>query len=604
MSYQEAWILLFTVKQVKIWWLILQMVFGVAMIYLYWLMPVQGKVKDVTTIRVTDNIEIPVAVGNGQYGTAKFMEKSDLEKYFSVYRTGSEFKGPAGLVVHMERNGSKEKIYYNTMVPHSLVVGATGAGKTRRILLETMYLQMLSGVSVICSDVKGELYYYTNRFARNQGYHILPLDFRRPEKSVHYNFLQPILDAFESGNDSKAVDATWDLVSAIVKESSGEPLWYNGEMATIAAAILIVAKDAPPKHRNCVNVYYFLAYMCQPREDGSLPLNDYLKMLPDTHPAKGVFALAQVAPSKTRASFFTSALSTLRLFTSPSVADMTSRSDFKLDTICREKTMLYIMIPDEKKTLYPLVSIFITQAYGIQVEVANEYGTKLPVGVDYDLDELGNFPYIPVLSTMYSAGRSRGIHVNGIIQDYQQLERNYKEEFRNIKSNAQLKMYLKTDDTQTLKDFSENLGTYTVESPSVSSSVSGGKHGGASYSSSSNMTSRSLLEPAEIGKIHAPYALCKITGVDPLISNLPDLSEYSINDDYGLGDEEFNRKLMQSQENDRSAREVRMDSIGLWMVWKDYENPEPKNNRRQEAAMSAAKQKLEKPEKNRSMFLG
>ena len=61
----------------------------------------------------------------------------------------------------------------------------------------------------------------------------------------------------------------------------------------------------------------------------------------------------------------------------------------------------------------------------------------LPVPVNYDLDELGNFPTIPVLGAMYSAGRSRGIRVNGVIQDYQQLESKYKDSWRNIKSNAE-----------------------------------------------------------------------------------------------------------------------------------------------------------------------
>ena len=57
---------------------------------------------------------------------------------------------------------------------------------------------------------------------------------------------------------------------------------------------------------------------------GQMLLNEYLNNLDDDHPAKGVFAMAQIAASKTRSSFFTSALGTLRLFTNPNIAAMTS----------------------------------------------------------------------------------------------------------------------------------------------------------------------------------------------------------------------------------------------------------------------------------------
>ena len=76
---------------------------------------------------------------------------------------------------------------------------------------------------------------------------------------------------------------------------------------------------------------------------------------------------------------------------------MCSKSDFDLQDISAQKTALYIIVPDEDKTLYPLVSIFIQQLYMAQVEQANENGGVLPIKTDYDLDEIGNFPTIPVL---------------------------------------------------------------------------------------------------------------------------------------------------------------------------------------------------------------
>ncbi len=476
--------------------------------------------------------------------------------------------GKGGLIVQMEKRAGKEIIYYVGKDLHSLIIGASGSGKTRRLLFETIWLQLMSGLSVIVSDVKGEIFYYTSPFAKKLGYEVVAIDLRNPKKSSHYNFLQPVLDAFEEGNQAKAIDYTWDLVSVLVGQQKGEPLWYNGETATIAAAILIVALDAPPEYRNLTNVYYFLAFMCETDEMGDMPLNAYLEKMDDTHPAKGVFAMAKIAADRTRSSFFTSALGTLRLFTNPNVAEMTSKSDLNLKDISRKKTIVYMIIPDEKKTLYPLVSILITQMYTAQVELANENGLRLPVDTDYNLDEVGNFPVIPVLGAILSAGRSRGVRANLIIQDYQQLESKYKEDFKNIKTNCQVKVYLKSDDPDTLKAISENLGKYTVEVTSASSSVSDGKTKQGSYSSSSSLAARSLLEPAEVKRIRFPYAVCMVTGEYPCVNVLPDLSGYQLNRIYGLGDEKHNAQLMVERE---AAREEHLiPELQLWGIWKKY----------------------------------
>ena len=79
----------------------------------------------------------------------------------------------------------------------------------------------------------------------------------------------------------------------------------DGQCATIAAAILIIAQDAPEGYKNLTNVYYFLAYMCEPdRETGEMPITRYLEKLPESHPARGAFQVAQIAPFRTRSSFF------------------------------------------------------------------------------------------------------------------------------------------------------------------------------------------------------------------------------------------------------------------------------------------------------------
>lgn len=574
-SYLNAIYAFVLLRKIRILFFAIQLVYLSILLYSW---GIQNQVQSVDTMRVTDDIEIPVPAGNGQHGKERFLTEQEKGQIFEKFCfTGKEIlEGKGGIVVQMTKRKRTEEILYVGKDLHSLIIGASGSGKTRRILLVTLWMQILSGISVVISDVKGEFYYYTEPYAKSMGYKTYPLDFRNPNKSIHINFLQPILNAFQEGDTAKAIDRTWDIVSVLVGESKGEPLWYNGESATIAAGILAVCIDAPQECRNLTNVYYFLAYMCEANEAGEMPLTRYLDSLEDGHPAKGVFAMARVAPNKTRSSFFTAALGTLKLFTNPNIAAMTADSEIDLKDIGREKSLVYMMIPDEKKTLYPLVSILVTQIYSMQVELANESGLRIPVDTDYDLDEVGNFPVIPVLPGIVSAGRSRGVRANLFIQDFQQLEKKYKDDFKNIRTNCQVKIYLKSDDEDTLKNFSNSLGRYTVEVQSASSSASSngtmGTKDSVSYSSTAGLTGRNLLEPSEIGRIKAPYSIVKVTGEYPAVNQLPDLSQYRVNQIYGLGDETHNNKLMQRREEERQER--RSTQIKLWGIWNQYKNIE------------------------------
>lgn len=531
------------------------------------------KISSVDMMKITDDISIPVPAGNGQHGSERFMTDKEKKSLYDAYVVGTEFDGKGGLVVNYEKCGGKEIIYYIGADLHSMLIGASGAGKDRRVLLQTLYIQIMSGLSVAISDVKGDLYCYTSDFARKNGYVVYAMDLRQPKKSDHYNFLQPILNALAEGDTPKAIDSTWDLVSVLVGQQKGEPLWYNGECAAIAAGILAVSIEAPEEYRNLPNVYYFLAYMCKSDQFGQMPLNAYLDKLDDAHPAKSVFAMAQIAASKTRSSFFTSALGTLRLFTNPNVAAITSSSDFELKDVGRRKTILYMIVPDDKKTLYPLVSIMVTQLYSMQVELANENGQRLPVDTDYDLNELGNFPTIPCLGNITSAGRSRGIRAHIVIQDIQQLESKYKEDFKNIKTNCQVKLYLKSDDPDTLKLISDNLGKYTVEASGASNSVSTDKRGNVNYSSSASLVGRNLLEPAEVKRIKSPYAICLVTGEYGAVNHLPDISETCINSVYGMGNQSHNIRLIEKVEKSRPERELPA-VIQLWGIWNTFKDEE------------------------------
>lgn len=523
-------------------------------------------------IKVTDKIWTPERMGQGQHGTARWLTVKEFRKKFNhnTITENDEKAKNGGLVVGFEKNKKEEKIYYIDDNIHSLVVGATRSGKTRSIVLQTIGNLALAGESIIISDPKAEIFDYTSEYLKSKGYKVYTIDFKYPEKSSKYNFLQPVIDAVNRGDYRKAEEYSWDITQSLVgnEESKMEKIWKDGEMSVIAGAIMSVVFDNKdnPEYQNLTNVFLFISEMCK-AVGQTMPLNKYVDNLPPEHPASTIFSIAKIAPDKTRGSFFTSALATLRLFTSQNIYAMSCKSDLDLKQIGNEKTAVYIILPDEKPTFYPIASLFVYQNYVALVENADSRGGELQVRVNYVLDEFGNFTTIPAFGNMLTVAGGRKIRFNLFIQSFSQLDNKYgKEISENIRDNCQTWIYLKTASNETANVISKKLGTYTTSSYSRSSSYS--KYQNGSNSESVNLIGRSLLTEDEILRIERPYVLVMQTGLYPIITKLPDLTNWKFNKLFGMGDKEHNRILRLERENSREKYEV--EKIKVWGIWKKY----------------------------------
>lgn len=524
------------------------------------------------TVNITDKLKTPEIMGQGQHGTSRWLTKKEFKNLFKC-NTLSDTKttfNSGGIIVGYEKKKNTEKIYYIDDNIHSLVVGATRSGKTRSVVLQTIGNLGLAGESIIISDPKAEIFHYTSEFLKNLGYDIITLDFKNPSKSTRYNYLQPVIDAVNKEDYRKAEEYAWDITQGLVGEDNSkmEKIWRDGEMAVIAGAIISVVFDNKehPEYQNLTNVYSFISEMCK-TVGQQMPINKYIESLPPEHPASTIFGIARIAPEKTRGSFFTSALITLRLFTSKSIYGMTCKSDFSLKQSGERKTVTYIILPDEKTTYYPLASLFVYQNYVSLVESADERGGKLKTRVNYILDEFGNFTTIPAFSNMLTVAGGRRIRFNLFLQSFSQLENKYGREIaENIRDNCQTWIYLKTASNETASIISKKLGCYTTSSYSRSSSYS--KYQSGSNSESVNLISRSLLTEDEILRIERPYVLIIQTGLFPIITKLPDLSKWKFNNLFGMGNEEHNRVLRIERESKRPVKEI--EDIKLWGIWNMY----------------------------------
>ena len=200
----------------------------------------------------------------------------------------------------------------------------------------------------------------------------------------------------------------------------------------------------------------------------------------------------------------------MNLFDDINVANVTSTSDFKFSDLGKEPTALYVIVPDEDKTYFTLVTIIVGLLYRELVKLANSNDKKkLPYEIDFILDEFANCPPLADIEAIVSVARSRGMHFHFFIQSFSQLDNVYgKEVAQIILDNCGL-AYLKTNTQETAEAISKRLGKKTIESNSVRQSMSLMNYNG---DRSTNLIGRDLMTPEEVKQLHYKTIIFPIIG--------------------------------------------------------------------------------------------
>lgn len=469
-----------------------------------------------------------------------------------------------GLLLGWSRN--RKKIFCNTEDTHSLIIGSTRCGKSRHVVLPSIGLSALAGESMINVDPKGELYLYTRPFLEKLGYEVIAIDFIEPAKSNHYNFVQPVLDAVNQGDLSRAVTCAQDISTLLVPDkehASIDPIWSMGERAIITVAILVVCiLFDDPRWQNLSNARNFIAKMCVPGpRNEPAPIVGYLNQLPDDSPMRTALDIARIAPDKMQCSFYASALTTLGVFADTNIHSMTAMTDFDHLATGDRKRAIFIIIPPEKATYYPIASLFVFQQYQLLVQNAREHGNRLKRRVEFFCDEFGNFAKIPDMDKAITIGGGLGCRFHLFVQDMNQIYDKYGERLgKTMVGNCETWIYLHSDNLDTIQEIVKKLDKYTIKSPSVSSSANG--QGSASF----NYTGRDLLTVSEVQKIRRPWQLV-MSRADPVVMYAPDISKTFFNTMFGMGSKNHNERLMKYR---NAQRKVYPTSVSYWDGWKRY----------------------------------
>ena len=343
---------------------------------------------------------------------------------------------------------------------HTLVIGATGSGKTTCLVDPLVYSLIKAKESMIITDPKGEIYKNHGNHLRARGYKIIVLNFREPQKGNCWNPLTLPYQLYKAGNTDKATELVDDVALNILQDKKAQdPFWEKSASDYFAGVTLGLFEDAKEEEVN-LNSINFVTTVGEEKCPPSNYIKEYFTMKGESS-TPYVFASNTInSPTETKGGILSVFRQKIRLFSSrEQLSEMLSRSDFNMRDIGKQPTAVFMVIHDEKTTYHALATIFIKQCYETLIDVAQESGGKLPVRTNFILDEFANMPPLKDVTTMVTAARSRAIRFTFIIQNFAQLNDVYgKEDAETIRSNCGNLIYLLTTELAALEEISKLCG--------------------------------------------------------------------------------------------------------------------------------------------------
>ena len=391
-------------------------------------------------------------------GYSRWAKEKEMKDELSLVTPLQKKSNVAGVPLILKEN----EAWIDDSEYHTLVIGATGSGKTQTVIKPTVKILAKKGESMIITDPKGEIYENTAEMLRAKGYQILLLNFRDPQNGNAWNPMSLPYKIYKSGKQDKAIELLDDLALNILYDESNanaDPFWEKTSADYFSGLALGLFEDAKEEEIN-INSINLMSTVGEDKFGGSTYIKEYFGAK-DPASAAAINAFGTVtAPNETKGSILSVFKQKVKLFASrENLSEMLSYSDIDLESIGKRKTAVFIVIQDEKKTYHSLVTILLKQIYETLIDVAQKHGGKLPVRTNFLLDEFANMPPLKDVTTMITAARSRQIRFTMIIQNFAQLNKVYgKEDAETIKGNCGNIIYLISTELAALEEISKMCG--------------------------------------------------------------------------------------------------------------------------------------------------
>lgn len=488
--------------------------------------------------------------GDGQYGSADWANEKEIKENFKIvdfqpelWRKGKNLPSIQGIILGAEKHGNKIKAIIDDSDSNTMFVAAPGGGKTTSILYPNLEYAGAVGMPCFVTDTKGNAFkIYGSILSKYYNFNTYVIDLRFPLKSNSFNFLNLVnkyMDRYlssDSISDKAKTEAyAKNIANTIIhmdgfKSAGQNQYFYDSAESVISGITLLVSELCEKKQRHIVSVFKLIRQLLEvdPATVGikginpTLYLTELYSLLPENHIVKDLLAPTATTEFKQMASVMSTAMSKMLRFIDSEIEQIICFDDgFNIDDFIQGKSVVFFVVDEKSTTKNFMLNLILRQMYN-ELLGAAEFceNISLPMRVYMHLDEFGTYSAIDNVQQIFSAVRSRNILNCPYLQGLSQLNQNYgKDVAEIIKSTCQNVMFSFVSPlSHDARDFSEMLGTQTVQSGSVSRK---NNYSNISSQTSINMIKRPLLAPDEITNIKKGNWILKKTGMNPVKINLP-----------------------------------------------------------------------------------
>lgn len=445
-----------------------------------------------------ENLFIRGETASTTHGSADFMGPVDLKKAYTV----SKPKVGPGMPVGY-KPGSNKAIYIDPD-PYGnsnvLIVGETGKGKTRSLIMPAILEFCRHGDSMVITDPKGELYANFAATLSTNGYSVYPIILKRDgmQHSTRFNPLHHIRDGVD-------IREQVDMLFASAGVTSGGEFWVRLAKQLLMTLIEYVCSVfTEPTYGD---VYDLLV------QYGVEDIRAMFSGLPESHPARSYWGPISGSDDKVLASAITELGTVLSIFAQHEVKTLTACSDIGPDVPAKEKAAVFIICDSENSTYDILTTMFLSTCFR---EVIRHQDDVIAEGselrrVRFILDELANIAGIGDIERKLNTCRSRKVSAIAACQTISQITSIVGDPIKESDLIGAFGYFitLGSSDLVTMRYFSDMAGESTVVDTAHESS------GAVRYT----YTSRKLITPDEIRRIPQDQLILFRSGFQPIRLN-------------------------------------------------------------------------------------
>lgn len=436
----------------------------------------------------------------GTYGTAGFMNGEEQEKVLQADKQAADVKGV--IFGRDLKDGQILSLPVDSRLNRNFAVCGSQGSMKSRAFARVMALQCIRrGESIYLTDPKSELYEDLCAYLRACGYTVRQLNLIHLKHSDAWNCLGEI-------DDGSLIDVFCDVVIRNTTDKF-DHFYDNTEMDLLKALCLYVFNDYPPKKRTFAEAYKLLI-------NKSVEMLDAIfARLPTSHPARGPYQLFAKA-DKVKGNAVLGLGTRLQIMQNKLVQQITSHNEIDLSLPGREKCAYFCITSDQDSTYDVLATLFTSFLSIKLVRYADQTEERrLPVPVQFILDEFPNLGVVPDFKKKLATARSRGIGMSILFQNIPQLQNRYPDnQWEEILGGCDFSIFLGCNDITTASYYSGRTGEITVSVSSTRKNYYTMRVTDyvPEYSESTSLGKRMLLLPDEILRYPLDQGLLIIRG--------------------------------------------------------------------------------------------